>query len=292
MTALAFSEHGSVFEWWHKKCDIEAAGMKYIHAVEVYVTETLEEKIRDNLHCVLIAKNKDGVLEINRLVSNSFNRDDNHFYYTPRISYGELINTSDNVIVTSACIGGILAKANDELQQKFLHFFLNNRDRCFLEIGHHPDQLQVDHNRKLYKYSQQYGLKLIAGTDTHCLNKRHEKGRKILQLSKNIHFDGEDNWDLVFKTYDELVSAYQKQASIPEEAYLKAIDNTNLMADMVDTFTMDKGTKYPHIYDNPVQTFKEKIDNAIEKHPYINQRGDDKRSKSLRAWFYSWDSGL
>ena len=33
MTALAFAEHGSVMEWWHKKCDIETAGMKYIHAV-------------------------------------------------------------------------------------------------------------------------------------------------------------------------------------------------------------------------------------------------------------------
>ena len=48
MTAMAFSEHGSVFEWWHKKQAIEAAGMKYIHAIEVYVTESLEEKIRDS----------------------------------------------------------------------------------------------------------------------------------------------------------------------------------------------------------------------------------------------------
>lgn len=31
MKAMAFTEHGSVFEWWHKKSAIEAAGMKYIH---------------------------------------------------------------------------------------------------------------------------------------------------------------------------------------------------------------------------------------------------------------------
>ena len=29
MTALAFSEHGNIFEWVHKKDAIEAAGMKY-----------------------------------------------------------------------------------------------------------------------------------------------------------------------------------------------------------------------------------------------------------------------
>ena len=53
MKAMAFSEHGSVFEWWHKKSAIEEAEMKYIHAVEAYLTATLDEKVRDNYHCVL-----------------------------------------------------------------------------------------------------------------------------------------------------------------------------------------------------------------------------------------------
>ena len=94
MTAFGFAEHGSVFEWWHKKNDIEAAGMKYLHATEAYVTFSLDEKIRDNYHCVLIARNLDGVFELNELLSKSFCRDDNHFYYVPRISFDELCNTS------------------------------------------------------------------------------------------------------------------------------------------------------------------------------------------------------
>ena len=76
MRALAFSEHGSVMEWWHKKSAIEAAGMKYAHSAEAYLTTTLEEKVRDNLHCVLMAKNYEGFLELNRLISGSFNRKD------------------------------------------------------------------------------------------------------------------------------------------------------------------------------------------------------------------------
>lgn len=39
MKAMAFSEHGSVLEWVHKKNAIEKAGMKYIHAEEFYVTK-------------------------------------------------------------------------------------------------------------------------------------------------------------------------------------------------------------------------------------------------------------
>ena len=137
MQALAFSEHGSVFAWDLKKEAIEAAGMKYIHAEEFYVTESLTKKVRDNWHCLLIAKNYDGVKELNRLATGSFNRQDGHFYYVPRITFDELLGTSNNIIITSACLGGILNHASDETQQKFLQFMSAHKDRCFLEIQHH-----------------------------------------------------------------------------------------------------------------------------------------------------------
>lgn len=199
MNAMGFSEHGSVFEWWHKKSAIEAAGMKYIHAVECYLTTTLTEKIRDNYHCVLLAKNYSGFLELNRLVSNSFCRKDNHFYYAPRITFDELFHTSDNILVTTACVGGVLGKGDEQVQRVYLDFLTRNRQRCFLEVGHHMDEKQISYNKKLLALSQELTIPLIAGTDTHVLNEEHEKGRSILQASKNIFFDGEERWDLKFK---------------------------------------------------------------------------------------------
>lgn len=268
MKALAFSEHGSVFEWYHKKSAIEAAGMKYIHAVEAYLTITLDEKVRDNYHCVLLAKNYDGFLELNSLVSNSFNRKDNHYYYAPRITFEELFSTSDNIIITTACIGGVLGKADDEIKQRYVEFLINNKHRCFLEVGHHLDEKQVEYNRMLLSLSEITGVSLIAGTDTHVLDEVHERGRSILQQSKDITFDGEEKWDLKFKTYDELVTAYRKQRSLPEAAFLQAIENTNVMADMVEPFELDRNTKYPHIYENPEETFKKKVTDAMYHHPY------------------------
>lgn len=272
MTAFGFAEHGSVFEWWHKKNDIEAAGMKYLHATEAYVTFSLDEKIRDNYHCVLIARNLDGVFELNELLSKSFCRDDNHFYYVPRISFDELCNTSCNILVTSACIGGPLAKAEDDVFKDFLGFFIDNKDRCYFEIGHHLDTRQIAYNQALYRLSMQYKVPLIAGTDTHCLNETHVEGRKILQLSKNIRFGDEDNWDLTFKTYEELVAMYEKQRAIPKSVYLQAIDRTNELADRVEPFEIDRKPKYPHIFDDPEKVFREKIDKAVENHPYILKR--------------------
>lgn len=333
MKAMAFSEHGNIFEWFHKKEAIENAGMKYIHAVEAYITEDnnsdhkrtvysaidlftsstakkdvrisfesyykredgvylaksidddktypidpesiREEKVvktRDNYHCVLIAKNHAGVREINRLTSQSFCRTDSHFYYMPRIYLDDLLNTSDNVIVTSACLGGILSKGTDKVKERFLEFCIKNKHRCYLEIQHHNVEDQINYNKELYALSREYGIPLIAGTDTHALNDTHMEGRKILQLSKGVHFAEEDAWDLTFKSFEALCEAYKRQDSLPEEVWMEAIMNTNRMADCVETFELDRNTKYPKIYDHPLQTYKRKINQAYKVHPYVRKR--------------------
>ena len=268
MKALAISEHGNILEWWHKKCATEKAGMKYIHAVEAYVTYSLEEKIRDNYHCLLIAKNYRGFLELNKLISNSFNKNDGHFYYSPRITYDELKNTSDNIIVSTACLGGLLNKADENLYLDFLNWIIENKHRCFLEIQHHNVDEQMAYNKKLISLSKRFNIPLLATTDTHCLNNIHVKGREILQLAKNIKFEDESGWDLTFKSYDELCSAFEKQG-ISANIYKEALENTNKIADMVESFELDRNTKYPKIYDNPEQTFKEKINQGVKEHRKI-----------------------
>lgn len=272
MKAMAFSEHGSVFAWDLKKEAIEKAGMKYIHAEEFYITQTLEEKVRDNWHCVLIGKNWDGVRELNYLASKSFNRKDNHFFYVPRITIDDLLNTSDNIIITSACLGGPLNHAPENIVKQLLEFMSKNKHRCFLEIQHHNVPDQKSYNLQLVQWSKEYGIPLIAGTDTHSLDEIHAEGRKILQKSKDICFGDEDGWDLSFKTYDELCEAYRKQGALSEEVYLTAIENTNKMADMVEEFVLDRHTKYPKIYDDPVKTFKQKINEGYKNNEYVHQR--------------------
>lgn len=272
MKAMAFSEHGSVFAWDLKKEDMEKHGLKYIHAEEFYVTKTVDEKIRDNWHCLLIAKNWDGVREINKLASISFSRNDGHYYYAPRITFDDLLHTSDNIIISTACLGGILNRASKDIQERFIKFLSENKHRCFLEIQHHNVAEQIAYNRKLYSISKKYGIRLVVGTDTHSLNEQHAEGRKILQRSKNIFFEDEEGWDLTFKSYDELCEAYKKQHSLPEGVYLEAIENTNVIADMVEPFEIDRHTKYPHIYDNPVETFKKKINEGYKNNKYLKER--------------------
>ena len=271
MKALAFSEHGNVLGWTSKKKEIEAHGMKYIHAEEFYVTENLNDKIRDNYHCLLIAKNYDGVLELNKLSTMSFNRNDNHFYYQPRISYDELVNTSDNIIICTACLGGILSKGHKDLKNKFFNFIRKHKDRCFFEIQHHQSELQKKYNKQLYDIAIKYDIQLVMTTDTHCLNEDSLEARAIMQKAKNVHFEEEDEFDIIFKTYDELVDACKKQNAIPMSAYLQAIENTNKIADMIEEFTLDTEYKYPHLWgDNSERVLRDKIIQGIK------ERGVDK----------------
>ena len=263
MKAIAITEHGNILSFLKKKDCCEKYGLKYIHGIEAYLTETTDTKVRDNYHCCLYARNWEGVKELNKLISNSYNRNDNHFYYTPRILIDDLFKTSDNIIVASACLGGVFNKGNDEVKKRMLDFFIKNKDRCFLEIQHHNVKDQIEYNKYLFKLSQEYGLKLVTNTDTHCLNKKHVKGRDILQRAKNIRFDNEDGWDLTFKSYDELIESYKQQNSLPMFVILEAMENTNRIADMIEEFTMDKSYKYPKLYDNSEDVLKQKINEGV-----------------------------
>lgn len=240
--AIASTEHGKPLGWVSKKLYCDKIGLKFIHGVEIYLTESLDERVRDNYHTVLLAKNMDGIKELNELVSKSCDKE--HFYYTNRISFDEFLGISDNIISTSACLASPLCKLPDdhsrymELAQKY----------TFLEIQPHDCQEQADYNRRLYKLSKKIGKKLIAGTDTHSSTKYKAECRAVLLSAKHKSYGDEDAFDLSYKTYDELVEVFRAQDAIPEAAWLEAIDNTNLLDEMTEDFQLDKSIKYPILY--------------------------------------------
>lgn len=265
MSAMAFSEHGSVMGWVKKKLQMEELGMKYIHAEEFYLTQSLEEKMRDNYHCLLIAKNYDGVMELNKLSTKSFNREDGSYYYAPRITIDDVKNTSDNIIVSTACLGGVLNKAPEDVKKDFFEWIVKNKHRCYLELQPHLDDDQIRYNQSLWALSKSYGVPLVMCTDTHALNSTHVEGRTILQKSKNIHFDGEDKFHLEMLSYEELVNLCRMQNALPLSVYLEAIENTNRIADQIETFALNYEYKYPHLWgDNSEEVLREKIRDGIK----------------------------
>ena len=253
--AICFTEHGNTYNWVEKKMYCHEKGLKYLHGVEIYLTETLNEKVRDNFHTILIARNYEGFKELNLLIDLSTQPD--HFYYKNRISFDEFLNISDNIIKISACLASPLSRLSDE--NIYLKKLLKKYD--YYEIQYHPSNDQMFYNLKLYEWSKQYGKQLISGTDTHSLNKYKAECRSILQKSKKIEYADEDQYDLTYKSYDELVELFNIQKCLPQEIYLQAIENTNVMADSVIDFELDTSFKYPKLYNNEEEVFFQRIEN-------------------------------
>ena len=255
--ALSISEHGKPLNWTEKWNACKQAGLRYIHSVEIYLTESLEEKVRDNYHTVLMARNMDGVKELNALVSKSCDKE--HFYYTNRITFDEFLNISSNIISTSACLASPLNKLPDthprymELAQKY----------DFLEVQAHNHPEQIEFNKRLVALSKKIGKPLIAGTDTHSSSRYKAECRAILLTSKHKSYGDEDAFDLTYKTYDELVEMFRVQGALSEEEYLTAIENTNQLYDMTEEIELDTSIKYPILYGSreaDSQKFKETIE--------------------------------
>lgn len=306
-------------------------GLKYLHGVEVYLTAALEPKQRDNYHTILIAKNFEGIKEINILVDLSTQSD--HMYYKPRITFDEFFNISDNVIKISACLASPLSKypnfigklvdekiaeleKNKEIEANRLYTELNSEaardqwiedstiihntsyeiyvEQCieksnnafdlqieeakselenakivydklmktydYYEIQPHVKSMdQIRYNKMLYEASKKYNKPLIAGTDTHSIDSYKAECRSILQKAKHIEFSNEDEFDLTYKSYDELVDMFKQQGSLPMNVVLEAIENTNRMADSVTDYELDTAFKYPILYDNEEEVFVERI---------------------------------
>lgn len=329
-TAICFTEHGNIYNNIEKKMYANSKGLKYLHGVEIYLTSTLDEKIRDNYHTILIAKNFDGIKEINTLIDLSTRED--HMYYKPRISFEEFFNISDNVIKISACLASPLSKypnsVNDvynkieelkkdhemklqDIRQELtieeweeyangiceeepiipyeqrVSMYINNCNEYYnsqielleneidkaksnyekllqtydyYEIQPHVKSIdQIKYNQMLYEASKKYNKPLIAGTDTHSINNYKAECRSILQKAKHIEFSNEDEFDLTYKSYDELVEMFRQQGSLPMNVVLEAIENTNKMAESVEDYEIDTSFKYPVLYDNEEEVFVERI---------------------------------
>lgn len=254
MKAIACTNHGNIYHWIERVLYCQKKGIKYLHGCEVYLTESLEDKIRDNYHTVLIAKNQEGIKELNTLVGLATRKD--HMYYKPRLSFEEFLNISDNIIKISACLQSPL----NRYDKKTSLYEKVSKHYDYYEIQYHNCDDQREYNYYLYELSKKNNIPLIVGTDTHSSNKYKAECRTMRQYSKNITFENEDEFDLTFKNYQELLDMFSLQdGNIPKEDILEAINNTNIMADTCEEIVLDVSFKYPILSNNDEETLKKRI---------------------------------
>ena len=110
MTSCAITDHGVMYGAVEFYKAMTEAGIHPIIGCEVYVAPRgrflKEVEDRNYYHLVLLAKNDEGLKNLNRLVSTGFTEG---FYYKPRVDHELLEKYSDGLIALSACLSGEVA---------------------------------------------------------------------------------------------------------------------------------------------------------------------------------------
>lgn len=119
---LAITDHGRAGGWYRHQQACLKNGVKPILGIEMYINNNLMSigptgkriRSKDN-HIILLAKNKAGYENLLYLNYLSM-KDDEHFYYSPRITFDEIKKYKEGLIVGTACINSPFGNSfrNDE----------------------------------------------------------------------------------------------------------------------------------------------------------------------------------
>lgn len=236
-------------------CDKSYKGIKMVIGAEAYYVKDRKEKDNSNYHLVIIAKNKDGYRDLNRILSYS-NIDG--VYYKNRIDDELLFSINpNNVIITTACVAGRLRNDEDldDWIIKMKEYFGNN---FYLEVQNHNEDIQKNLNKKILCLSEKYNINIIHGNDSHYINPQDYIYRELFLKAKGIIYKEETNFILDYPDVETIIERYNKQNVLNEEQIKDAINNT-LIFDECENIILDKEIKMPSISNNPNKELKDII---------------------------------
>ena len=225
--AGALTDHGNMYGFLEYYKGMRDAGKHAILGFEAY-QENLLGKLELN-HLILLAKNDQGYRNLLKLTSESFQ----HFFRKPHVTWEMLEKYHEGIICTSACLGGVIPSALMEKDiesaetaiRKFQQLF---GEDFYLEIQRHGIKGEEEVNQQLIALGKEYGIPVIATTDSHYPNKDDAYAHEIelcLQTKKmmnepHLTFEG-SNYHL--HTSEEMEKLFD---DIPE-----ALDNTLILAE-------------------------------------------------------------
>ena len=247
---------GDTFTWKNLN---QQYNLKVIHGVEAYYVKDFEGvneegKKERGRHIVIIAKNNDGFLQLNDMVSTSF---EDGFYYMPRIDESLLFGLNpNNFIVTSACVAGIWNKP--ELLLSLQRYF---KDNFFLEVQAHNLDIQKEVNYAMLKFSEETGIKLIHANDSHYIYAEDDNFRNIFLRGNDIDYksDNESGMILDYPDSDTIFMRYKKQGILSQSQVQEALENTLAFDDCEAITLIDDKIKLPQIFDDPTTELRNVI---------------------------------
>ncbi len=207
-------------------------------------------------HCIVLAKNNVGRVNLYRLISESHI---NYFQRRPKVPKTLLHKYREGLIIGSACEAGELYRAllegkSDTEIARLVNFYDyleiqpvgNNRFMIasdkLLQIESEEDIKNI--NREIVRLGEQFKKPVVATCDVHFLDPEDEIYRRIIMAGKGFE-DADDQAPLYLRTTEEMLEEFAYLGS--DKAYEVVITNTNMIADMVDVMSPVRPDKCPPV---------------------------------------------
>ncbi len=231
---VAVTDHGNMY------CSLKFAEkckknkIKAIVGCEFYVVDDFHAHIDQKAdHLVLLAKNKQGYINLVQLDSLAFV---DGYYYRPRIDYNVLKEHTEGVICLSACLAGRIPRllmAGEYEKAKAFALSMKEAfgDDFYLEIQDHgiPEQKQI--LPLIVKISQETGIPLVATNDVHYLKKEDwEMQDVLLCIQTKRTLDDPDRMRM--QTHEFYMKSGDEMAELFRD-YPEAISNTRVIANKI-----------------------------------------------------------
>jgi len=291
MPAIAITDHGTLSGHREMYRTCKEAGIKPILGVEGYIAYDRFDK-RDKadrtgpldlnyFHIVLLAKNQQGLENLNKLNEIGWTEG---FYKKPRIDFEVLQKYKDGIIVLSACMSGLIAKAIEVGEyaeaKKHIEWFKENfADDFYIEVMPHNSK---EINQSLVELARAYSVKIVVTPDCHhstvdqkiiqemmlLLNTHaklqkdvtYEKSKKHKEMMDRLDYLYGAERQMSFRSFDihllsrdEMASAMAEHGIKEEEMFKSTLE----IADKVEDYDIKFGLNLlPVQYKKPLEELR------------------------------------
>ena len=305
--AIAITDHGVVQSFpdaMNEVNKIRKSGkdIKVIYGVESYfinddLCKDLEAEYKNlkSYHQIILVKNKTGLKNLYRLISESHL---NYFYKKPRIPKSLLSKYREGLILGTACEAGELYKAiaNGQSEEEILNIakfydYLEiqplNNNKFMIKYKNATQETLKEINRKIVDIGKKLNKPVLATCDVHFLDPEGEQFRTVLMAGQGYE-DANEQAPLYLKTTDEMLEEFSYLGK--DLAYEVVVTNTNLIESLIEDIKPIPDGVYPpyiegaeeelvkitlerskEVYGDPLpQIVKERLDKELTS---INKHG-------------------